>query len=364
MLKKSKDQQALTIKKPNQSITISSGDLTLIQRKAYNALLHNAVKDLKLDSTKTKFIIPLNQIKEHAGIEIKDKLYLKDELESLMKVIVSCVEETTKDWLSFVLVSHAGVEDDILHYGLADPMRTALIKNDYYTTLDLMIIKTFRSKYAVILYELAMRYNKVEIPEYSLDKFKKIMGAETYKNFNLLKTYVIDPAILEIGKKSEIELTYNTRTGGRGGKVIAIKFHIHRKETMVLPEPPEQAKTPEPILPLLDDLLRLSLSLKQAKNIIEKYPPEQIKRNIEFTKTKTNIKNQAAFLIEAIRNDYAKDSKPVDPKAAEHAANAKKCWTMCKGSCAATWSNYKENTAHDCHFCKKFDKQRQVNSNT
>jgi hypothetical protein len=352
MRKKQKDlQKELTVKKPNQSITISNGSITLIQRKAYNAMLHNAQRDLRTDNTKTKFIIPLSQIKEQAGIDIKDRLYLKDELESLMKIIVSCVEETSKDWLSFVLVSHAGVENDVLHYGLADPMRSALIKNDFYTTLDLMMVRTFRSKYAVILYELAMRYNKVEIPEYSIEKFKKIMGAENYRDFSLLRAYVINPAITEINEKSDIELTYTTRTGGRGGKVVAIKFNIKRKDPLLTLQEPS-GSTIEPLY--LNELISLKLSQKQAQNIIAKYPADQIKRNIEYAKAKSDIQNFPAYLIEAINNDYAKDHKPVDPKVKKYISEAKKCHSICNGNCAAVWSSYKDNKAHICHYCAKF----------
>lgn len=359
MPKKQKElQKELTVKKPNQTITISNNKITLTQRKAYNALLLNAQRGLRVNPDRPNwFMMPLQEIKELAGIANKNALYLKDELEAMMKIIVSCVEDSGEQWRSFVLISDAGVKDGMLYYDLPYPIQQSLIKNDFYTTLDLMIIKTFRSKYAVILYELAMRYNKVEIPEYSLDQFKKIMGTEKYGSFGLLRLYVIEPAISEIGKKSEIELTYNTRTGGRGGKVVAIKFHIHRKETFALPEPQIQEKKSQLISPLTE-LLSLNLASKQARELIEKYPAEQIKRNIEFTKSKTDVKNPAAFLVEAIRGDYAKNHKPIDPKATEHIAKAKKCWTQSQGNCGATWSIYKNNQAHDCHYCKKFEEKR------
>jgi hypothetical protein len=347
-------KKSLTVKKPNWTITITNENVSLIQRKAFNVFVLNAKHDLQKDVQQTIFRVPVQQVREYAGIVIKDDAYLKEQLESLMDIKVKCMEVNSGAWLSFVLVGHVGVDAGMVSYSFSEPVRSSLIKNDYYTTLDLMVIKTFRSKYSVILYELAMRYHKVEIPEYDIAEFKSIMGAR-YTNFADFKLKAIDPAIKEINLKSDIELTYTTKTGGRGGKVVAIKFHIKKKDaSLTLQEPPGSTIESQPISPYLNELISLKLSHKQAQNIIAKYPSDQIKRNIEYAKAKSDIQNLPAYLIEAIKDDYAKDHKPVDPKVTKYISEAKKCHSTCNGNCAAVWSSYKDNKAHICHYCAKF----------
>lgn len=52
----------------------------------------------------------------------------------------------------------------------------------------------------------------------------------TYKNFNNLKVKVLDKAIAEINKYTELEVEYKTIKRGR--KVVEIAFQIKKKETL------------------------------------------------------------------------------------------------------------------------------------
>ena len=216
--------------KPNQTIMSSNKDITAVQRKAYNVILQYAQKELRLDPEKRSFQFIISELKQRAGISATNNVELKESLKNLSSITVELVKDNG-DWSVFSLLSQAEKNGDFLEIELPGRIRQALIENDYYTALDLLIIRLLEGKYAIILYEAALRYEKVQIPEFTRDEFRVLTGTKdikSYDNFNLLKRKVIDPAIDEINSKTDILLSYDVKSRGR--KVVAIKFHISKKK--------------------------------------------------------------------------------------------------------------------------------------
>jgi len=226
--KSKKPTKALTVKKPNQTISITNGKITATQRKAFNVLLFHTAQQLNQGATKNKFSIPIHKIKKLAGIKTTDDRHFKDQLTGLMRIYVENIKENN-DWEMFVLVSDIKKVGDVMVYSLSQTMLEALIDHNYYTTLNLLTIKTLTSKYAIILYELAIRYSKVEIPKFTIDEFKNLMGAIQYRDFFDLKKRVIEPAVAEINTRTDIVLFYQPIGDGR--KIIEIKFTVQMKQS-------------------------------------------------------------------------------------------------------------------------------------
>ena len=347
----------LVLKKPNQTIMISNGNITATQRKAYNVLLYKASDELRTDASKSEFFIAIADIKRMAGIKATDNWHLKKDIKSLKNIDIEIIKDNG-DWVMFNLLSQAEKEGDFLLYDLPKIIRDALIQNDYYTALDMMIIKTLTSKYSVIIYEIAMRYNKVEIPKFEIDEFKKLTGTEKYKNFKDIRKRVIEPAIEEINEKSDMEISYKTFAAGR--RVKEIKFKIERKDQIIIDEPITEI-TDDRLTALESELISLKLSKKNAQNFVKKYPEDQIRRNIDLTLKKAEdgeVRKIPGFLTDSIKEDYAKDYKPVDEKHQGLVSEAKKCRQKTRNTCQAVWNNYKNNKTHACHWCKKFAAQR------
>jgi hypothetical protein len=216
----------LIIKKPNQTIMISNGVITASQRKAYNVLLHKASQDLILNNNQVSFYISIHDIKEKAGIKATDNWHLKEDLKQLKKFDIEVVKDNG-DWAIFSLLSEIEKEGNLLKYVLSEKIRQAILDNDYYTTLDLMTMKSLQGKHSIIIYELAIRYCKVEIPKLTIEEFRKLTGTENYGDWAQIKAKVIDPAIKEINEKTDIILDYQIFKSGR--KIIALKFIITNK---------------------------------------------------------------------------------------------------------------------------------------
>lgn len=103
---------------------------------------------------------------------------------------------------------------------------------DHFTEYELYNILALKSKHSIRLFELFKSYSYQSFISFDIEEFRKLLYIDTvtYKNFNNLKVKVLDRAIAEINKYTELEVEYKTITKGR--KVVEIAFHIKRKGTL------------------------------------------------------------------------------------------------------------------------------------
>ena len=106
----------------------------------------------------------------------------------------------------------------------------------YFTRYELINILGMKSAYSIRLYEVLKSYANMHEFEISVQKFKELMGIEnlkTYKDFWYVREKVLDIAITEINRLTDLEVQYLLdRSGrGRGGSVKNIKFIISEKGT-------------------------------------------------------------------------------------------------------------------------------------
>ena len=296
------------LKKPNQTMVISNGEITATQRKAYNIILYQAQKELREDNGKTSFLFSISDLKKRAGIKATDNWHLKKDLEKLSDIKIETIKENKDDWGFFRLISEVNKEGDFLEIELSKTIREALIKNDYYTTLDLLIIKTLEGKYAVILYEMAIRYEKVKIPRMTIEEFKKITGTsetKSYNDFSLLRAKVIKPAIREINEKTDIYIEYKATKQGKS--YIYIDFIVRRKAETI--KEIEQIADSGPIT-YIDEVEQLFLILPfqeqvksrkaELENLLKEHSIEYLKADIEYCKRK-NPKNFWGYFIKSTK---------------------------------------------------------------
>lgn len=301
-------KKELAVKKPNQTIMISNGEITATQRKAYNVLMHKAQQDLKTNKNQMTFLISIAEIEEKAGIQDTNNKRLKDDLTALMDVKIECIHEKN-NWIKFVLLSQVRKEGEFLQFAFPPVIVEALLKGDYYTTLDLMILKTLKGKYAIIFYELAMRYHKVEIPKLDIDEFKALTGTEDYRDFSNLRQKVIDPGLAEVNKESDIIMDYKTFTAGR--KVVAIKFSVKQKSQIVLEPVSTSEKSPPP-----EQLSQQKIDQSFAKSVtVPDTAPELIRQTIAEIGIEAVTEIHTAFLSHLNRAQNGKAKKIDDPAA-------------------------------------------------
>ncbi len=311
------------------SISIGmAGDLSINQKKFYNAFIYIAERVLDKNTEIRKFAVSLASLKEFFGIRTRNNETLKSSIKGLMRTIVeynylnkdkNMVFDRMATLLSEVQIGvKKDGKDGIIEFIFPDMIRESLISEDaIYAKIDLLIIKAFKSKYAIILYELAKDYEKVEIPEMTIEDFRKIFGVENkHKRMSNLKNRVLIPACKEVNSNPKVPFTveYELLSKTIMNEYTHIKFHVKPKPAKLkLDQQKDKIITQEiqenPDLSVL--LALIPEEYRAKKNLIavvlgglEEKGKEYTQAQIEYT-NKNAKKNYVAYLKKAIEKDYA-----------------------------------------------------------
>jgi plasmid replication initiation protein len=230
-----------------------------------------------------------------------------------------------------------------------------------FTKYYLKDVIQMRHSYSIRLYELLKQYEPIGHRYFDLDELRYVLGIkpDEYKLYADFKARVIEPAKAEFNEKcskKELDLTFDYTPKKQSRKVIGLHFDI-KKHLVEMLLPVFQADVHQETTgdELLNMLLEMKVSKKQADSLIKSYASDVIERNIKLTQKRADneeLQNIAAFLTSAIKNDYAKDYNPAAPDMLQLRTEAKKCWAGCNGNCKARWSRDNKTTA--CYYCPKF----------
>ena len=331
-LSKVMKKNAVVLQKPSGTIAVRV-DLDAIQRKFYDALLYIAKHELKENKEKKRFTIHLKDVK--AILSKDDKInknnsYYIEKLKEIKKkdaeynILDKDKGLKIKGWVS--LVSDLQVTEDekakvvSITFELPERIKWALIDpNGLYANINLIIVRGLKSKYAIILYELVKDYEKVEIPEMTIDDFRKLFNVEDkYKRMTHLRARVLEPAIKELNKNENVDFLVSYELKKTGKVYTHIKFHVNPKPARV--KLYQQAKKvlelevkendeAKELLALIPSEYRrrnniVSLVLGSLKENGKEYTKAQIEYAVNKLKA-GKIKSFSAYLKNAIEKDYA-----------------------------------------------------------
>lgn len=319
------------LNKPNQLTRLTSEkQITLIQRKLYNCFLKTAQDIMKFERPEEqikdgqiyKYEISCLAAHEKANVNINDYEYVKKQLVELVKIVVTIDERDNKDdWGHFSLLPKIYKIGDKYEYYLWGNIVKALREQNFFTTLDIMTVNLLTSQYSIILYELAIRFEKKKIPRMSIRELRELTGTtKEYSRFDNFKARVLDFACQDINEKTDIILSYTLEKQGRS--IAFIDFFIERKkeekkESAVIKGGVGQRDFDGNIhyangveLKEVIELFALVRKDEQVNSLkiflsenYEKYGFEKIQRNILYSNKKAKD-NYQAFLRKAVINDY------------------------------------------------------------
>ncbi len=298
------------VHKPNETIMITNKEITIVQRKAYNVILYQAQQMVKQNPNQILFKFSIADLKEKAGINATNNVELKKSIERLKDIKIETVYEN-RDWSIFSLIAQAEKIDKHLEIQLPEKIRQALLENNYYTTLDLMIIKNLQGKYAIILYEFAVRYQKVKLPELSIQEFRKLTGTdEVYKDFGILRLKTIEPALAEINEKTDIIMRYEVIKTGRS--ITSIKFFAEKKneDNLQWIEPieavivnTEYSDEVSELFSILPEEEKLERRKKEIETLLKKHTFKMLKADIEYC-NKQRPEKYWAYFKKSLKNGH------------------------------------------------------------
>ena len=309
--------------KASPAIQIQS-KISLLQRRAWNVLLANAYNAL-----------PDKDIHSVSIAELAAKLRFGDGnqeyLKEVLKSIVDCKVEWNvlgkdkkEEWGVASLLAEVRIRDGICFYQFSHTLRLKLHNPRIYTKLNLRLQNRFKSRYALILWEVCFDYfdadrGKGETPYIPLTVFKELMGLEKneYSLFKEFNRAVIKPAIKEINDVTDYHVEVESKRLGR--RIAELKFRISKVKQISIQESlfPDIDNLPPVALELVQAAVDRKVALKIANREWDfinpqKLPPPgtypdflaYISEKIEISLNATDVKNRSGYIVEAIRENY------------------------------------------------------------
>jgi plasmid replication initiation protein len=231
------DDRDHRIVKANSLIQKSRYDSTMQEQKIILYLTSKIMpedEDFKLYEFKIKDFCEICGIDYDNGKNYKN---LKDTIKNLadksMWVTLDDGRETLLRWIERPYIEP---KSGIIQIKLDNLMKPYLLQlKERFTQYSLYYILAMRSQYSIRLYELLKSYENLRGFEIGIDEFKKKIGAEKYKQHTDFMRRVLDSAVSEINKFSDIDTSYKLKKDGR--RFSSIIFAIKpKKEPLVLYE--------------------------------------------------------------------------------------------------------------------------------
>ena len=295
-----------------------TNNLTLVQRKLFNALLFRAYPELP---HKTKFQIQARQLCELIGYNSNDYGKLKRALLGLITIaiewnVIDALTGKEKKWKASAILASAELEGGYCSYEYSQVMRDFLYQPEIYGRINIALVAKFKSSYGLALYENCIRYQGLsQTPWFSLEVFRKLMGVfgEKYSVFKDFKKRVLNIAIEEVNAISPVHVYAEIER--KNQKATRIRLKISKK-THPDAEKIKRDLVDDELLATLSTIFGLSEQL--ISQSLEKYGYQYIKEKVEMILQSENflsgnIRGLAGYLLEALKKDYkaSKSSKKV-----------------------------------------------------
>ena len=292
----------LKVKKSNRLIS-ASFKLSL-QEQRIIILLASLINE-KDEAFKT-YSIKIKDFAELIKVKGKSKYNeIKDIAEKLQqKVLTIETEESTlvTNWLSS---QEYFKRKGYVEFCFDPKLKPHLLRlKDNYTPYSLKYVFLLKKGYAIRFYELLTQFKKIGERFFELEELKDILGLNEegiYKLYGDVKRRIIEPAVKEINKKTDLYIQYKPRKKGR--KVTGVLFNIRPNIKVVATQDRDKDINIELYIRLQK---YFCLPLAQAKAFLIKYPENDIIENLKHVERRNNlgkIKDIGAYTVKAIQTN-------------------------------------------------------------
>ncbi len=221
------NEKYYTIVKQNDLIQRSRFNLTLQEQKI---LLYIISKIKPTDTELLDYELNIIDFCNVIDIDYKNGAYTK-----IKKVLKNLADKSfwlnidEKNELLIRWFSHIHLQKDVgvVNVKLHDELKPYLLQlKEHFTYYELYYILNFRSKYSVQLYELFKSYEYIKSLENDINNLQETLQCN-YTRFVDFKRYVVEPALKEINRETDLNVTVEYIKVGRAYKKI--KFYIKNK---------------------------------------------------------------------------------------------------------------------------------------
>ena len=303
----------IEIKKHSSLIQINNKEMSYYSKKIFNGLIYVVKKQLEQDPNRRVFDFTLAEIKHITWINQTNHGILKEALISMKKTDIEynlLNKDKEKIWWIMSLFSELrytvkwgdnqwGFDWEVGKRGyfsieLPETIRNSILNPNVFTKLNLFLLKWLSTKYSINLYEFLKDYEWKNrwggIITVKVGVLKQIIWLEKdkYKDFSMFRRRVINPALEQINKMTDIEVSYKPIKDWR--KYKNIEFYISNVEK-------EENKTENEKTLAMELKLKnyFMLWIKQIREVLLRYKDfdflESRLSQIEVDYKKWNIKN-------------------------------------------------------------------------
>ncbi|MDO4978372.1 MAG: replication initiation protein [Eubacteriales bacterium] len=229
------------------------------------------------------------------------------------------------------------------------PILFSLSSNTSYRLFELLSIKKYKIDkdnnpvpFVFSLPVLKLQLNCIDVEEVKVKKellkenpdYDKIVNelatVNKFKDWRDFKRQVLNPAVKEINKKTDIFCSFDPIRAGRGGKVIGIRFYIQRNigqkemqfgdiinpdEEMVDKLMTTEEMEVSKLVPQVYNIMEgMSISQKDAIALIKAAEMDitKIQKAYDMALRQPNIKNLIGWMVSAIKDGYEENIEIVE----------------------------------------------------
>lgn len=321
------------------------GKLSLVQRKICNILIFNALNTIEEEEI---FHINFKSLCSMIGYKSNDIELIKSALKQLMslvlewnllqkdkKAIAQIVDKPKKkdldfSWHASSLLAGVSIEGGVISYSYSPQIKKVISSLDIYGQINLFVQAKLKSSYSLALYENCVRFKSIkQTCWFDIKTIRSLLGVEKnkYQEFKYLMRSVIQPAIKEINKKSDITIEVEFRKAGKS--VQAMKFNISDNAAYI-PKLRRKEKPASSSRQELKNLLMSSfkLSSTQSNNIIEEFNNKYVREKLDILVNtqaykEGKIANTYLYLKTILKKDYISAIQPEMANENKHISSTK-----------------------------------------
>ena len=198
------------------------------------------------------YVISVREFHEMLGLEGREHYtQLKKIVEDLMSKVVE-IPSRNDGWVMTHWVSRAEYVDGsgTIKLRFAPDLKPYLLQlKTAFTSYKLSNILSLKSGYSIRLYELMKKWQHLGRWEYPVQDLKDKIGIETntYKQYGHFKSRVLQPAVIELNKKTDLTIEFKEIKKGRSIENIEFTIrHTPEKEIQLPKDEKKQEKVKKP----------------------------------------------------------------------------------------------------------------------
>jgi len=306
--------------KKNVAAIHVSGKLTLLQRKLSNVLLLNAYDTL---ITRATHRIDARTLCLMIGYNSNDMETLRDALRGLAETVAEwdmLDERGRQEWGVSSLLAYAKLKGGVCEYAYSPALAEKLHDPKVFALINLNIQRRFTSGHGLALYENCYRFVRTgSTGWWPIETFRRLMGVEDsayYESFKHLNAKIIKPAVDEVNRTSNIEISPEFRKAGRA--VADLRFLIRENKQLAMFDIDDGAAVRAS--GVYARLVGQGVSDRLARQWIAEHGEDVVARKLDFVAGQTNVRSPVGYLRAALEGGF--DASAPVPAAAPPSAEA------------------------------------------